>query len=156
MTYEYVVLQDMPAYCAYFVSPVGWTNVVHCYAWDANAGNAKHSGNWPGEACEKIEERADGTIVWKWTYSGYGNHTTPPSHIIFNNNSSPQTQDLTFKDGAWYDNGGILSAVERVNMSGDSVNEVYSIDGRIIHGVKSIEELQRGIYIINRRKVVVL
>ena len=41
-------------------------------------------------------------------------------------------------------------------MSGDSVNEVYSIDGRIIHGVKSIEELQRGIYIINRRKVVVL
>lgn len=156
VTYEYVVLQDMPAYCAYFVSPVEWTNVVHCYAWDANAGNAKYSGNWPGEACEKIEERADGTIVWKWTYSGYGNHTTPPSHIIFNNNSSPQTQDLTFKDGAWYDTGGILSAVERVNMSGDSVNEVYSIDGRIIHGVKSIEELQRGIYIINRRKVVVL
>lgn len=49
-----------------------------------------------------------------------------------------------------------LSGVEEVTVTESRTLEVYTIDGRAIRSVESLSELQRGVYIVNRRKVVIL
>lgn len=49
-----------------------------------------------------------------------------------------------------------LSGVEEGTVPESRTLEVYTIDGRAIRSVESLSELQRGVYIVNRRKVVIL
>ena len=94
--------------CAFFESPAGWTETVMCWAWIDNGSNFT-GGSWPGEACTLIGSAANGNKVWKWTYSG--NLTTRPAKIIFSNNGSPQTDNLDFKNGGYYNKTGLKGIV---------------------------------------------
>ena len=92
--------------CAFFEAPASWTETIMCWAWSTQnfTGN-----NWPGEACQKIGTANNGNSVWKWTYSG--SLTTQPANIIFSNNGSPQTADLTFQNGGYYNKDGLKGVV---------------------------------------------
>lgn len=86
---------------AYFIAPTSWGRTVKAWVWDKNNGNVNYTGgSWPGEKCYKLRRNDDGLAIWQWCY--YGDLTNTPTHIIFNNNGSPQTADMTFTNGGWY------------------------------------------------------
>ena len=92
--------------CAFFEAPASWTETIMCYAWDKK----EFAGNWPGQACKKLGTASNGNSVWKWTYSG--SETSMPANIIFSNNGSPQTADLPFQNGGYYNRDGLKGVVK--------------------------------------------
>ena len=110
-------------------------------------------GTWPGQACNELGKADNGNTVWKWIYNG--TFTTPPSHIIFSNDGSPQTEDLPFYNGGYYTKDGY---VDQVHIGIDDIfadrtqadGRVYDLQGRCI-----TTPATKGIYILNGKKYVV-
>ena len=160
-SYRYQIKSSSSAnqLCAYFIAPEGWTK-VYCYAWNASLGNKTYTGNWPGQLCEVYGTALSGKTIWKWDGGEVGDDM--PTGIIFNNNGGNgenQTADFTFVNGQYYDING-PSAVNDIMI--DESNEpcnVYTIDGRLLKQnvpfADATNGLQKGIYIVGRRKVVV-
>ena len=94
--------------CAFFEAPSTWAQTVKCWAWIDNGANFT-GGTWPGTECTLIGTADNGNKVWKWTYTG--NLTTRPAKIIFSNNGTPQTDDLEFKNGGYYNKDGLKGVV---------------------------------------------
>ena len=139
-------------YNAYFVAPATWKNEVKCWAWTKTANYT--GGTWPGEKCYKIGKNGK-QYIYQWCY--YGTLTTPPTGIIFNNNGSAQTDDLTFVNGAYYDIKGKTTGISTPQTIKPAVSSnIYSLDGRIVRrNASSLEGLSKGIYVYQGKKVVV-
>ena len=101
--------------CAFFESPAAWSK-ANCWAWDTYNYTG---GNWPGAECKLLGTQPNGNKVWKWTWDGKcynsnGNEVTAsgaPTGIIFSNDGSSQTADLTFQNGGYYNKSGVLLGV---------------------------------------------
>lgn len=139
-------------YNAYFVAPATWKNEVKCWAWTKTANYT--GGTWPGEKCYKIGKNGK-QYIYQWCY--YGTLTTPPTSIIFNNNGSAQTDDLTFVNGAYYDIKGKTTGISTPQTIKPAVSSnIYSRDGRIVRrNASSLDGLSKGIYVYQGKKVVV-
>ena len=139
-------------YNAYFVAPAAWKNEVKCWAWTKTANYT--GGTWPGEKCYKIGKNGK-QYIYQWCY--YGTLTTPPTSIIFNNNGSAQTDDLTFVNGAYYDIKGKTTGISTPQTIKPAVSSnIYSLDGRIVRrNASSLDGLSKGIYVYQGKKVVV-
>ena len=139
-------------YNAYFVAPATWKNEVKCWAWTKTANYT--GGTWPGEKCYKIGKNGK-QYIYQWCY--YGTLTTPPTNIIFNNNGSAQTDDLTFVNGAYYDIKGKTTGISTPQTIKPAVSSnIYSLDGRIVRrNASSLDGLSKGIYVYQGKKVVV-
>lgn len=139
-------------YNAYFVAPATWKNEVKCWAWTKTANYT--GGTWPGEKCYKIGKTGK-QYIYQWCY--YGTLTTPPTSIIFNNNGSAQTDDLTFVNGAYYDIKGKTTGIITPQTIKPAVSSnIYSLDGRIVRrNASSLDGLSKGIYVYQGKKVVV-
>ena len=139
-------------YNAYFVAPATWKNEVKCWAWTKTANYT--GGTWPGEKCYKIGKNGK-QYIYQWCY--YGTLTTPPTSIIFNNNGSAQTDDLTFVNGAYYDIKGKTTGIStRQTIKPAVSSNIYSLDGRIVRrNASSLDGLSKGIYVYQGKKVVV-
>lgn len=139
-------------YNAYFVAPATWKNEVKCWAWTKTANYT--GGTWPGEKCYKIGKNGK-QYIYQWCY--YGTLTTPPTYIIFNNNGSAQTDDLTFVNGAYYNLKGKTTGISTPQTVKPAVsNNIYSLDGRIVRrNASSLDGLSKGIYVYQGKKVVV-
>lgn len=139
-------------YNAYFVAPATWKNEVKCWAWTKTANYT--GGTWPGEKCYKIGKNGK-QYIYQWCY--YGTLTTPPTSIIFNNNGSAQTDDLTFVNGAYYDIKGKTTGISTPQTIKPAVSSnIYSLDGRIVRrNASSLDGLSKGIYVYHGKKVVV-
>ena len=139
-------------YNAYFVAPATWKNEVKCWAWTKAANYT--GGTWPGEKCYKIGKNGK-QYIYQWCY--YGTLTTPPTYIIFNNNGSAQTDDLTFVNGAYYNLKGKTTGVSTPQTVKPAVSSnIYSLDGRIVRrNASSLDGLSKGIYVYQGKKVVV-
>ena len=149
--------------CAFFEAPTSWSNTIKCWAWDHNKGDVNYTGgSWPGVACTKIGLR-NGKEVWKWTfkesdYQGTAGTATKPTHIIFSNNGSPQTQpDFEFSNGGYYNQSGLVEVIPVTGITpvtiSDPVSRIYTLDGRLMP-TTDVNALPRGIYIVNGRKLV--
>ena len=136
--------------CAFFEAPASWTETIMCWAWDTQNYTG---GNWPGEACTRLGIAPDGNSVWKWSYKG--SLTTQPEKIIFSSNGSPQTADLIFRNRGYYTKDGLFDIVEsglQDMMADTSAPSVfYTLDGHRLQGFPH----SPGIYIINKKKVVI-
>lgn len=139
-------------YNAYFVAPATWKNEVKCWAWTKTANYT--GGTWPGEKCYKIGKNGK-QYIYQWCY--YGTLTTPPTSIIFNNNGSAQTDDITFVNGAYYDIKGKTTGISTPQTVKPAVSSnIYSLDGRIVRrNASSLDGLSKGIYVYQGKKVVV-
>ena len=145
--------------CAFFEAPVNWTNTIACWAWcDTPSDNFTFSQrqNWPGVDCVKIGTADNGNDVWKWTWDGTkekNSSATQPAKIIFSSAGSPQTADLPFQNGGYYDKDGlkgvVTTGIENVNINRNSSATIYTINGVRVSG-----NLPKGVYIINGKKVV--
>ena len=149
--------------CAFFEAPTSWSSTIKCWAWDHNKGDVNYTGgSWPGVACTKIGLR-NGKEVWKWTfkesdYQGTAGTATKPTHIIFSNNGSPQTQpDFEFSNGGYYNQSGLVEVIPVTGITpvtvSDPVSRIYTLDGRVVP-TTDVNALPRGIYIVNGRKLV--
>ena len=50
----------------------------------------------------------------------------------------------------------VATAIQRINADGETVYDVYTIDGKqIMKGAKSLRSLAKGVYIINGQKTVI-
>lgn len=139
-------------YNAYFVAPATWKNEVKCWAWTKTDNYT--GGTWPGVKCYKIGKNGK-QYIYQWCY--YGTLTTPPTYIIFNNNGSAQTDDLTFVNGAYYNLKGKTTGIsipQTVKLAVSS--NIYSLDGRIVRrNASSLDGLSKGIYVYQGKKIVV-
>ena len=172
-TYTIVSSTQQPFH-AYFVAPTDWTN-IYCWAWDKNNGNRNYTGGkWPGVKCTQYQQLGDGRWVWLWQYDG--DLTDTPTGIIFSNNGKPQTADLTFRDGGWYDqNGDIEPLITAIRSAGNDsaiakTAAIYDLQGRRVldEGLRMKDEsnnpssliphpssLKKGIYIVGGKKIVI-
>ena len=143
--------------CAFFEAPQSWNNTICCWAWDDKNYTG---GNWPGVACTMLGVAESGNNVWKWTfdpdkYTGlYAG--TMPQYIIFNNSGTNKTQDLDFVNGGYYNKDGLVakvtSGISTVMADRTAAGKVYTLDGRQVN--TTVDNLPRGIYVINGRKVI--
>lgn len=153
--------------CAFFEAPAGWTQTVYCWHWD-NTHN--YTGNhWPGVACTRVGTTATGKAVWKWSWNKTS-IASPASNagIIFSNNGSPQTANLAFTNGGYYDLDGLKGTVKptttgiaadiTTDHQGQTTN-VYTVDGRLVRRNASattpLQGLAKGVYIVDGKKYVV-
>ena len=128
--------------CAFFEAPANWTNTIYCWAWtNSPSDNFTYANKgWPGVACTYLGIAGNGNKVWKWLWDGTKQNNSSakqPKQIIFSNNGSPQTGDLDFENGGYYNADGlqanVLAAIKAVTAaSGASPVEVFTLGGRLI------------------------
>ena len=148
--------------CAFFEAPDTWTNTVHCWAWTKTPEENFTGGTWPGVECELIGTAPNGNKVWKWTWDGKkqkNTSLTKPAMIIFNNQGQPQTGDLAFEQAGYYLNKGLFgvvtaTAINNVNANAEKAVAVYSLDGRLVRTNGSLDNLPKGVYIMNGKKYI--
>jgi len=122
--------------CAFFEAPVSWNRTIYCWAWnDSPAENFTYAnGDWPGVACKLLGVAENGNKVWKWTWDGTKQNNTSvekPGEIIFSNFGSPQTADLPFQNGGYYNKDGLQYVVEVGSIVGDA-NSDGKVDAKDI------------------------
>ena len=161
----------IPAFCtmgenevgAFFEAPVNWTSTIACWAWsDTPSDNFTFSQrqNWPGVDCVKIGTADNGNDVWKWTWDGTkekNSSATQPAFIIFSSAGSPQTADLPFQNGGYYDKDGlkgvVTTGIDQVISDKLQVTSQgwYTLDGRKM----MVKPAKKGVYIHNGKAVVI-
>ena len=149
--------------CAFFEAPASWTNKIYCWAWNDSPGEnfTYANGGWPGVACDLLGVAENGNKVWKWTWDGTkqsNTSVTKPGMIIFSNFGAPQTADLTFQNGGYYNEKGLqktITNIPAITFADDNANKVYTLDGRLVRNNGSLDNLPKGVYIIGKRKVTV-
>ena len=151
--------------CAFFEAPSSWTNTICCWAWtDSPSDNFTFSQrkNWPGVDCVAIGTADNGNKVWKWTWDGTkekNSSATQPAKIIFSNAGTPQTDDLKFENGGYYNKDGlkgkVTTGIDALSFDNGTADKVYSLDGRQLRHGNSLEGLPKGVYIINKKKIIV-
>lgn len=143
----------MPTYVegkvfAYFEKPSSWKN-VNVWAWQNGKGGEDYLGcNWPGVGATKVGKLENGNELWQWI----SNSDVVPDNIIFNDGGS-QTGDLTFTNGGFYNQSGLISvvtAITPVHVS-PTPTHLYDLTGRRFLPNQS---LPKGIYIIGGKKVI--
>ena len=149
--------------CAFFEAPSTWSNTICCWAWsDSPSENFTYSQrqSWPGVDCEFIGTAPNGNKVWKWTWDGTkqkNSSATKPAMIIFSNQGAPQTADLKFEQAGYYVEKGLFgivtaTAIHHVDADVDKAASVYTLDGRLVRTNGSLDNLPKGVYIINGKK----
>ena len=147
--------------CAFFEAPADWTKTVYCWAWNNSpAENFTYANkNWPGVACELLGVAENGNKVWKWTWDGTKQNNTSvtkPGMIIFSNFGAPQTSDLSFQNGGYYNSKGLVktipTGIQAISFATGNAAKVYTLDGRLVRTNGSLDNLPKGVYIINGKK----
>ena len=152
--------------CAFFEAPEAWENTIHCWAWTETPSENFTGGSWPGVACVELGTAENGNKVWKWSWDGKKQNNTSatqPAMIIFNNNAQPQTDDMVFENGGYYNRKGLQgkvpTAIRSIQVVTDGGVKVYSLDGRLLRTAKDGREatsgLPKGVYIIGNKKYVI-
>lgn len=153
--------------CAFFEKPKDWSSDIKCWAWNAT-GNFT-GGTWPGVACTKVGVTDSGNEVWKWTWNG--SFTTGsaegqvPTGIIFNAPGPKQINDLKFQNGAYYNptgvNLGVVTDIKKcvAQTSKTTSVKIYTLQGCEVGTTnnvqRALQQLPKGVYLINHQKVVV-
>lgn len=153
--------------CAFFEKPKNWSSDIKCWAWNA-AGNFT-GGTWPGVSCTKVGVTDSGNEVWKWTWNGSFTKGSAegqvPTGIIFNDSGDNQTNDLKFENGAYYNptgvNLGVVTDIKKcvAQTSKTTSVKIYTLQGCEVGTTnnvqRALQQLPKGVYLINHQKVVV-
>ena len=143
--------------CAFFEAPATWTHTTYCWAWTDSPSDNFTGGSWPGTACELLGVADNGNLVWKWTWDGSkqnNSNATRPAKIIFSNNGSPQTDDLVFTLGGYFNEKGLQrtitpTGIANITQKATQSTAVYDLQGR-----KVTKPVKSGIYIVNGKKFI--
>ena len=104
-------------------------NYYEPYTWIWNTSTNFTNDAWPGVALIDVAGVApSGKNIYRWTTSSQG----VPTGIIFSNYGMPQTNDLEFVNGGYYNESGLVGIVEANatvpgDVNGDGVVTSYDI-----------------------------
>ena len=81
------------------------------------------------------------------------------SMIIFSNHGSPQTADLKFRNGGYYNEKGLVktippTSIHAINSANDIDGKIYTLDGRLVRTNGIVDNLPKGVYIMNGKKYI--
>ena len=160
---EAVCIVNEGEVCAFFEAPANWDKTIYCWAWNNSPGEnfTYANGGWPGVACQLLGVAENGNKVWKWTWDGTKQNNTSvekPGMIIFSNFGSPQTADLTFQVGGYYNEKELqktISKISAINFDNNNADKVYRLDGRLVSTEGNMDKLPKGVYILNKKKIIV-
>jgi hypothetical protein len=167
------IVPDTPQQWTAYYNDTNWgSSTVYAYVWDAGNGNKEHLGSWPGKAMTRNNEG-----MWKISFTTTSSLVSPM--IIFNNGqggNGNQTADLVFiNNGVYNYNGFLYAGIERQEMLDitiytaggmlyvvsptSTVIKIVRADGVVIYktvheGINIINDLTRGFYIVEHRKVI--
>ena len=146
--------------CAFFEAPASWTKTIYCWAWtDSPSDNFTFAnGGWPGVSCELLGVADNGNKVWKWTWDGTkenNSSATKPAKIIFSNNGTPQTADLIFTQGGYYNEKGLQRTITPTGITKGGRNDVQETAIYDLQGRRVTKPDRPGIYIRSGKKHVV-
>lgn len=150
--------------CAFFVAPKNWGSQIKCWRWDKQYNYT--GGQWPGVNCEKLGQDSKGNNVWKWTYktSDRKNASGNTNEGIIFNDGTNQTGDFSFTNGGYYSQDGLEAVVSATGIHSVKADQlgvvkVYTLDGRLIRTAKNdsdaLSGLPKGVYIVNKKKMIV-
>ena len=138
--------------CAFFEAPMTWGSQIFTWAW-MNGGDGKDyvGTSWPGVEATLLGTADNGNKVFKWVSA----KTTAPNNIIFSGGGN-KTADLVFTNAGYYTKDGkqavvTATGIEAVRTTPSTKdNVIYDLQGRKV----SKEQLKKGLYIVNGKKVV--
>lgn len=139
--------------CAFFEAPLTWGALTFTWAWiDGGDGKDYVGTNWPGVGAKLIGTADNGNRVFKWVST----KTTAPDNIIFSG-AENKTADMVFTNAGYYTKDGkqavvTATGIEAIRTTPSTKdNVIYDLQGRKV----SKEQLKKGLYIVNGKKVVV-
>ena len=147
---------------------VDWST-VNFWTWGGDGSHAPKNGNWPGDKVTSTTE-VGGKTWYTQTYTINEDYDAV-SFVFSTGSGSPQTVDVTnvtkdkFFEISTTKNGEGKYLVDDVTenySSGISPvftetigdGKVYTLDGRLVRTDGNLQQLPKGIYIVNKRKVV--
>ena len=166
-TYTYEEPEQLPAadctyregeVCAFFEAPASWTKTVYCWAWTDAPSDNFTGGSWPGTGCELLGTADNGNLVWKWTWDGTKQNNsaaTRPAKIIFSNNGTPQTADLSFTLGGYYNEKGLQRTITPTGIN--QIANRKSVNSKCfdLQGRRVVKPARPGVYISGGKKFVI-
>jgi alpha-amylase len=111
---------------------------------------------WPGVSATLLGTADNGNKVFKWVSA----QTTAPNNIIFSGGGN-QTSDLVFTNGGYYTKDGQQDVVTTTGIQevrrqmSDGSYKIYDLQGRRISQMPSSGRPQKGLYIVNGRKIII-
>ena len=150
------------------VDQVGW-NRVNFWSWGGDGSHSPKNGNWPGDQVTTTTE-VGGKTWYTQTYT-INDEDDAVSFVFSTSTGSPQTVDVTgitadkffeisaSKDGSKHQVNDVtasyISGMNPATLEAAGNGNVYSLDGRLVSTDGRMDNLPKGIYIVDKRKVVV-
>ena len=139
--------------CAFFEAPLTWGALTYTWAWmDKGDGKDYVGTDWPGVGAKLLGTADNGNRVFKWVSA----KTTAPDNIIFSG-AENKTGDMVFTNAGYYTKDGkqavvTATGIEAIRTTPSTKdNVIYDLQGRKV----SKEQLKKGLYIVNGKKVVI-
>jgi hypothetical protein len=154
------------------VDQVGWSS-VNFWTWGGDGSHAPKSGNWPGDKVTTTTT-VGGKKWYTQTYT-INEEDDAVSFVFSTGSGSPQTVDIadvttdkyyeisSSKDGDKHKVNDVTDSyatgIRNVLRSQEEDMKVYSLDGRLLrtakNGSDALNGLNKGVYIINGKKVII-
>ena len=151
------------------VDQVGWSS-VNFWTWGGDGSHAPKNNNWPGDKVSSTTEV--GGKQWYTMQYTINDEIDAVSFVFSTGSGNPQTVDVsniaddrffeisTQKDGDKYLVNYVTSTYlpsgikPIINYDSDASGNVYSLDGRLVRTDGKLENLPKGIYIVNKKKII--
>ena len=151
------------------VDQVGWSS-VNFWTWGGDGSHAPKNNNWPGDKVSSTTEV--GGKQWYTMQYTINDEIDAVSFVFSTGSGNPQTVDVsniaddrffeisTQKDGDKYLVNDVTSTYlpsgikPIINYDSDASGNVYSLDGRLVRTDGKLENLPKGIYIVNKKKII--
>ena len=147
------------------VDQVGWSR-VNFWTWGGDGSHAPKNGNWPGDQVTSTTE-IGGKKWYTQTYTINEDYDAV-SFVFSTSTGSPQTVDVTnvttdkffeisaSKDGSKHlvndVTASYISGISPIIFKTVGNGKVYTLDGRLVRTNGSLDNLPKGVYIINGKK----
>jgi alpha-amylase len=148
------------------IDQVGWS-AVNFWSWGGDDSHAPKNNNWPGDKITSTTEV--GGKTWYTQSYTINNEYDAVSFVFSTGSGNPQTVDVTnvttdkffeistSKEGEKHlvnDVTAVYTAISPVITDAIGNGNVYSLDGRLVRTDGKLENLPKGIYIVNKKKVI--
>ena len=151
------------------VDQVGWSS-VNFWTWGGDGSHAPKNNNWPGDKVSSTTEV--GGKQWYTMQYTINDEIDAVSFVFSTGSGNPQTVDVsniaddrffeisTQKDGDKYLVNDVTSTYlpsgikPIINYDSGASGNVYSLDGRLVRTDGKLENLPKGIYIVNNKKII--
>ncbi|MBR7031727.1 MAG: alpha-amylase [Prevotella sp.] len=151
------------------IDQVGWS-AVNFWSWGGDDSHAPKNNNWPGDKITSTTEV--GGKTWYTQSYTINNEYDAVSFVFSTGSGNPQTVDVTNvttdkffeistsknSEGKYLTNDvteNYISGIIPLYADTTDDGKVYTLDGRLVRTDGNLQQLPKGLYIVNKKKVIV-